>query len=149
MSSQSNPFRELERVFDRMSEQFDAARNWGSESPLGEWGASGDPAVDLTDSGSEYEVTVDVPGFDRSEIDVHLSDHTLSITASHDDTTDESEENYLRRERSHRSLRRTVRLPEAANTETVSARLRNGVLIVTIAKQEPSESARTVEIEAE
>jgi HSP20 family protein len=136
-------------MFERLSDEFESATSWGAESGFGNWSESGGLSVDLTDRGEEYEVTVDVPGFDRSEIDARVSDHTLTITASHDDSTEESEENYLRRERSHRTLQRTIRLPEAADPEAVRAQLRNGVLTVAIAKQEPSEAAREVEIEAE
>jgi HSP20 family protein len=149
MSSRSNPFREIERMFDRLGDEFESATSWGSEGGFGNWSESGGLSVDLADRGEAYEVTVDVPGFDRSEIDARVSDHTLTVTASHDDTTDESEENYIRRERSNRSLRRTIRLPETADSEAVRARLRNGVLTVTIQKQEPSEASREVEIEAE
>lgn len=154
MSSKSNPFEEIERMFDRLSRQFEeATTGWQADE---DWSWSRDReamAVDVADAGEEFIVTVDVPGFDRDEITVEVSDHTLHIEADHEESaeeTDESEEGtYLRRERAHRSLRRAVRLPDEVAPEDVSARLRNGVLTVHVAKAEPTTAPRRIDIEGE
>jgi len=149
MSSRPNPFDEMERLFDRMSRQFDdATRRWGEE----DWGmfGGGDLAVDLVDQDDAFVVTVDVPGFDRNELDLRVSDQTLWIEGEHREETDEGEEeSYIRQERRHERMRRSIRLPAPVKPKAVKAKLRNGILTVTIPKAEPASESQTVEIEAE
>jgi HSP20 family protein len=146
MQARTNPFHDLERVFDRMSEQFDEAADWWQDD---EQRSEQSPAIDLVDSGDAFTATVDVPGFDRDDITARVSGHTLTIRADHSETAETDEGRYLRRERRHRSLERTVRLPAAADPADATARLRNGVLTVTIPKQEPTETPRQLDIDLE
>ena len=149
MSSRSNPFEELDRMFDRMSAQFEeAARRWGEED-WGLFGVGGDLAIDLVDRDDAFVVTVDVPGFDRSEIDLRVADQTLWIEGEHGEASEESEENYLRRERRHERMRRSIRIPAPVKPQEVTAKLRNGILTITVPKAEPASESKTVEIEAE
>jgi HSP20 family protein len=151
MSSRSNPFEELERMFDRLSRQFDdATRVWGVEEDWWPTGDRDEMAVDVADAGDEFVVTVDLPGFGRDDVTVEVSDHTLHVEADRDETTEEAEEGaYLRRERTHRSLSRAIRLPDEVDRENVSARLHNGVLTVTVEKAEPTTEPRRIDIEDE
>lgn len=150
MSARSNPFEELERLFERMSRQFeDATRPWESESPLSGWrtGSESEPmSVDLVDRDGEFVATVDLPGFDRENVDVSVTDHRLRIAAERETVHDEDEERFLRHERRHATAHRSMRLPEAIDTGGVTATMRNGVLTVTLPKREATEST-TVEIE--
>jgi HSP20 family protein len=149
MSSRSNPFEDLDRMFDRMSRQFeDAARRWGEED-WGLFGAGGDLAVDMVDRDDEFVVTVDVPGFDRNEIDLRVADQTLWIEGEHREEAEEADETYLRRERRHEKMRRSIRLPAPVTPSEVTAKLRNGILTITVPKAEPVSESQKVEIEGE
>ncbi|WP_254839747.1 Hsp20/alpha crystallin family protein [Natronomonas marina] len=148
MSVRTNPFEELERLFDRMSHQFeDSTRMWEPEGPFRRWTSEFDEmAVDLVDHDEEFVVTVDLPGFERDDVEIQVTDHTLRIEAEHEEATAEEEEQYLRRERRRESMRRSIRLPGDVDKEGVNARMKNGVLTVTLPKLEVEE-ARNIEIE--
>lgn len=64
-------------------------------------------------------VTADVPGFEKDEIDLRIRDDALQITATHERSTEEQEETYLRSEREHRSLPERVQLPEPVEEDEV------------------------------
>jgi HSP20 family protein len=146
MQSGTNPFRELERVFDRMGEQFDDAADWWhGDEPISLTQRA--PAIDLVDTGDAFTATADLPGFDRDEIDASVSDHTLTITANHSGHSAAEDGRYLRQERHHRSLERSIRLPATADPSDATARLRNGVLTVTMPKREASKDARQLDID--
>ncbi|MFB6124278.1 MAG: archaeal heat shock protein Hsp14 [Haloferacaceae archaeon] len=147
MTSQRNPFREIERMFEQMSEQFDQSSSRWKESPFGvESGES--MSIDLEDREDEFVVTADLPGFDKDDIEVQLSDGTLEIHADHEEEHEEAEEGrYIRQERSRRSMSRSIRLPEAVDESEVTAKYKNGVLTVTLPKTTPSEGGKQVEIE--
>lgn len=147
MSMRGNPFEEIERLFERLSRQFDeASRSWERDEPLELWPTTESMAVDLAEHDDAFVVTVDLPGFERDEVEVRLADRTLHVDAEHEEAAEEAEEAYLRRERRHESMHRSLRLPAEVDEEDVTARMKNGVLTVTLAKVE-AEEARRIDIE--
>jgi HSP20 family protein len=144
MSTSGNPFDELERLFERMSRQFDEATGmWNAETPFGRMESM---SIDLVEADGEFVVTADLPGFERDDVDIQVTDHTLRIEAEHEEATEEREADYLRRERRHESMHRSIRLPDDVDKEAVEARMKNGVLTVTLPRLE-AEEARSIEIE--
>ena len=150
MNTRGNPFKELERVIERMSRQFDDTSSmWESEGPFGRWASEAEAmAIDLVDRDDEFVATVDLPGFERGDVDVRVTGRELRIEAEREATDDDETERYVRRERRRRSVRRSIRLPDDVDTEGVEARIGNGVLTVTLPKVEP-EPAREVEVQAD
>lgn len=148
MTTGNNPFEALEQMFDRMSRQFeDAAQSWDQGETLEFLGGSEAMALDLVDRGDEFVATVNLPGFSKDEIDVQIADRTLHVEGEREAETTGEEGRYLRREREHRHLSRSVRLPEAVDAEDVSATMESGVLTITIPKAEPAEAGRKIDIE--
>lgn len=146
----STPFDEIERAFERMTRQFDElGRQWDGES-LGT-GVGAGMSVDVAEYDDEVVLMADLPGYEKDEIDVSATDHTLTIRAEHDERTESGEEgHYLRRERRSRSVRRSLRLPEGVDGEGASAAYKNGVLTVTLPKAtagEPDEDGRHIDVE--
>jgi len=136
MVSRGSPFDELERLLDRMNEARERA--------------GGGLAVDVADEGGSFVLTADLPGFERDDIDVEVHERTLRIDATHRSETEEEYEdgdNYIRRERSKRSLSRSVTLPEDIEEGDASASFENGVLTVTLPKSHATEESTSVEIE--
>ncbi|WP_254829960.1 Hsp20/alpha crystallin family protein [Haloglomus salinum] len=147
MSSRPNPFREVERLFETMGRQFDdAAHMFEGEGPLGRFAELDEMAIDLVERDDEFVVTVDLPGFERDDIEVTVTDHTLRIEAEHEAETEEEDDSYLRRERRHQSASRSVRLPGEVDRDAVAGTMKNGVLTVTLPKAE-AEDAHTIDIE--
>lgn len=140
----NNPFEDIERMLERMAEQFegvDDVRSFGA--PFG-----GRLKVDVEDLRDEYVVTADLPGFEKEDIEVELADETLRIAADRE-TSSEAEEagRYVRRERSRESTSRSVSLPEPVDEEGVSARFKNGVLTVTLPKLHTAADGHSIDIE--
>lgn len=153
MTAARNPFEMFEEMFDRMSQQFQtASRSWESGESFDTWRPRlgfESMSLDLIDHDGEFVVTVDVPGFERDEIDVRVTDHTLYIEAEREESVEETGERYLRQEREHRSTSRSIRLPESVEADDITATMKNGVLTLTIPKAEPREEGREIEITVE
>jgi HSP20 family protein len=137
-----NPFDELEDLFDRMGRQFDEA------------GSLRDVAVDVAETDEEFTVTADLPGYDRENIDLTLETRQLRIAAERERTAEETGEDdedggrFVRRERSHEAVSRTVTLPDDVVAEEVSATYRNGVLTVHLPKATPDDDGgHRIEVE--
>jgi HSP20 family protein len=134
-------FDEIERMFEQMNRQASEEFGGGMGSAFGRG-----MEVDVADRDGEYEVTADLPGYETDEIDVQLAGRTLQIEAERETAADESDENYLRRERRRQSTARSVQLPKPVDPEGVTAQYRNGVLTITIPKLE-DEGGHTIEVE--
>lgn len=144
MARRTNPFDDIEELFDRLSQQFEN-QSFGQQS-FGMAGA-GRINVDLADRDDEFVVTADVPGFTKEDISVRVSENTLSIDAEREQTTEEEEETYLRSERRRESMSRSLRLPEPVEEDAVSATYSNGVLTITLPKYDTGSGGRSIEIE--
>ncbi|WP_380680899.1 archaeal heat shock protein Hsp14 [Salinigranum sp. GCM10025319] len=146
MVDRSNPFEDIERFFERMNRSF-------GDVPM----APGlhDVAVDVAETDDEIVVTADLPGFEREEITISLSGRDLTIEAEREEHAEETDEDeggevrYVRRERSHRQLSRTVRLPAAVVEDSATAEYRNGVLTVTLPREtaETDDDSHTIDID--
>ncbi|MFC6990043.1 Hsp20/alpha crystallin family protein [Haloplanus sp. GCM10025708] len=124
---------DVEDLFEQMDRQFDQAR-----VRLG--GEIGTAAVDVAEWDGEFLVIADLPGFEREDIDVRLTDHTLHIDAEHVAEHEPEADRWLRRERARTSVSRRIELPEAIDEDSVSATYENGVLTVTLPKESTTES---------
>lgn len=143
MRSTSNPFEQMERFFDRMSRQFEeATEGWDMEPFEGLTVGAGSMAADVVEQDEEYVVTVDLPGFEREDVDLAVTDDTLHVTAKREEDETEGDETYIRKERRHRTIDRRLSLPSPIDRESVSATMKNGVLTVTLPKAETSEAHR-------
>jgi HSP20 family protein len=138
--SRRNPFEEIEQMFERMNQQLGQL----NEMPVP---GTQQLSVDLADREDAFEVTADLPGYDREDIDLSVADRTLQISAEHDDSTEAGDGDYLRRERRRRSVSRSLSLPEDVAEEEASATYTNGVLTVTLPKATDLDDSRSIDID--
>lgn len=126
MSKGTDPFTELNRMFDRLAEG------------LGEGGLAEPTAVpvDVAETDDEVVVTADLPGYDPDDIDVAVDGRTLTIGATRETAEqDEGDEGrYLRRERRRQRTSRSVTLPADVAEREATADYDAGVLTVTLPK---------------
>ncbi len=117
-----DPFDEFESLVDRVG------RVWNAP---GRAGHGGHPPVDVVRDGDDIVVTVDLPGYDREGIDVSVAGRSLTVRADHEHASVAGDgETFLRRERRHESVARTIGLPVDVDPDGASADHRNGVLTV-------------------
>ena len=135
-----NPFDDLEEMLDRVSQQLETGMG-GSTFP------TGSVPVDVADTGDEFVVTADLPGFETDDIELTLSEGTLRLEAHTEEVSEYEEGEYVRRERSHTSASRRIRLPEPVDEEGVSAGYNNGVLTVTLPKESFDADSKQIDIE--
>ncbi|SFM17970.1 Hsp20/alpha crystallin family protein [Methanolobus profundi] len=115
----------------------DMLNNMFKERSLGErWSEAGilAPLVDVKDEGSGILVTTDLPGVEKGDVDLDVSDNMLTISAMRSASNEDKDEGYLRRERTYSSFSRTVTLPDAVTSDGAKAKLENGVLTVSLPK---------------
>jgi len=96
------------------------------------------PPVDIYETENELVVKAELPDFQDKDIDVRITNNTLTIRGERKFEKDVKEENYLRIERAYGSFVRSFSLPNTVSSENIRADYRNGVLTLHMAKREES-----------
>jgi len=104
------------------------------------------PAVDVKENENEFILHADIPGVDPKDIDVHMEDGLLTIKGQRESEKTEEKEGYSRVERSYGSFYRRFSMPDTADADKVNAQCNNGVLKITIPKQEKAQ-ARKIKVD--
>ncbi len=102
-------------------------------------GISGKPLVDVIDDGDNIIVKADLPGFQKENIKIDISDAALEIIALFQEEVLEGGASYIKRERKYDEIQRIVELPAKIKIDYAKAAFENGVLQVTLPKLEKTE----------
>lgn len=92
-------------------------------------------STDIRDEGDHYLLEAELPGFRKEDIDLDVKDGFLTISASHQETNETKQENYLCRERRSGSFSRSFNL-DGIQEEGITASYNNGVLELTLPKRQ-------------
>jgi len=96
------------------------------------------PPVDILEGKEEYMLYLDAPGFDKDKLSVTVKDGVLSVAGERTLTQPgETDSKYFHSfERTGSRFLRTFRLPRHTNSDGVAGEYENGVLAITVPKQE-------------
>ncbi len=92
------------------------------------------PACEIVDGEKAFVVTLDVPGFQKENIELELKDRHLHVWGQRVARERTEPERVLRQERRFGKFHRTFALPEGIDEEQVTARFLEGVLEITLPK---------------
>lgn len=104
-----------------------------------------DMKCDIYEKENVYHIELDVPGFEKEDINVEVKDGYLTVKAKKENQETEEDKNYIRRERSYGEYTRSFNLGDA-DEEKVDAKFENGTLLITVPKKDESLSKKTIEI---
>ena len=94
------------------------------------------PKVDLLDRDHEIVVRAELPGVSKDDVEVTVEEFSLTIKATTRQEQEEEEGEYYHREMSSGEYQRTLALPAAVDEEKARASFTDGVLELTLPKQE-------------
>ena len=119
--------------FERFDRDF-----WGKKNPLYGKNVSRLMKTDVRETEKTYELDIDLPGFKKDEIQIELKDGYLTVSAEKglDEDEEDKKGKYIRKERYAGALSRTFYLGEEIREEEIKAKFENGILSVSIPKEE-------------
>ena len=89
------PFTHMSRSFNDLFDEMER-----SMFPAQQQGRLPAFRTDIRDAGDHYLLEADLPGFRKEDIDLHLEDNVLTITAKHQETAENKQDGkYICRER--------------------------------------------------
>jgi HSP20 family protein len=128
---------DMNRLFDNFFQSFENRLL----SPFGEMTGSGvfNPSIDITESERDLKVTVELPGLSDKDIDLSMTNNTLSIKGEKREEKEEETSGYYRMERSYGSFFRSIPLPCGIEKDKVDATFKNGVLTISLPKSKEAQ----------
>ncbi|MEM9743100.1 MAG: Hsp20/alpha crystallin family protein [Pseudomonadota bacterium] len=124
-----NPFREFDDLFVNLA---GLPTNDTRAAARSEWL----PPVDISESAEAYLIEMELPAIDMKDINVQVKDGVLTVNGERNRTVQGEGVTRHRLERRYGSFSRSFRLPEDVQVEGISAKAKNGVLALTLAKRE-------------
>lgn len=139
-SSALSPWEEMDRFFDRFMGRGLGGLRWSRPtwSDLMAPFQSEAPCIDIINRESEILVRAEIPGIDKEDLDVSMTDNTVTIKGVTRREEEKEEGDYFRREISSGSFARTVTLPGEVDAGKAKASFQDGVLELSIPKAKGS-----------
>lgn len=100
------------------------------------------PAVDIKEEEDRFVIYADLPGVDPDDIEITMEQGVLTLKGERSEETTKEREGYKRVERVNGSFYRRFSLPDIADAERIEAKGKNGVLEITLPKQEKAKPKR-------
>jgi HSP20 family protein len=145
----ADPFSSFRREMDRLFDDFFAPAGEGRSfgAPAQAATALLRPSIDVEETEQSYVVSAELPGLTKQDIELNLRENALTISG--EKRAERNEEKAGRRyaERSYGRFERTIPFPTEVDADHVDASFRNGVLTVTLPKNEKArDKTRRIEV---
>ncbi|HNB21114.1 MAG TPA: Hsp20/alpha crystallin family protein [Candidatus Melainabacteria bacterium] len=125
-------------MHDRFFRDFDAFSDMPA-SFAGDWRLGSfvsSPSIETSETASDIKITADVPGIDDKDLDVSVTDDTVTIKGEKKREGSVSDKDVRKSERFYGTFQRSFNLPCRVDSSKAEASLKNGVLTVVIPKSQ-------------
>jgi HSP20 family protein len=109
-------------------------------------GSSFLPKVDIIENQDSYEVHFAVPGLSKEDFNIELKDNLLTVSGERKFSDEKKDKNYHSIETQYGSFSRSFSLPENTDTGKINAKYNNGILELTIPKDEKKALKQTIKV---
>jgi len=141
-----DPFEDLTRLQREMNRLFDdtfvasprQSRREGVAAPI--WA----PAVDVAEDANEIILRSELPGVKQDDLDIELTNDTLTIRGEKKFDDEEKKGNYIRIERAYGAFQRSFNLGVPVQQDKINASFKDGVLTVRIPKSEDTKPKKVL-----
>ena len=146
MMQRWDPFadlRQMQNTVDRVWRRASSNPSPPSDTPeIEAWAVP----LDVVRKGEDTLIRASMPGVSPDDIKVSIEDNVLTIKGKTAEQFEESDSNFLMRERRSGSFHRSLRLPESVDPDKVQPHYEHGVLTITVPKAE-GKRARQLQVQ--
>ena len=100
--------------------------------------------TDIREKNDKYLVDIDLPGFEKENINLSLDNGYLNISAKVNKEENNDDEKFVRKERFYGECSRSFYVGEDIKEEDIQAEFKNGILKIEIPKKEIEDKAKEV-----
>lgn len=94
------------------------------------------PGVDVLEDADNIVIQADLPGMNQDDIDIEVTDDSLTIKGERKFPAEANRDQYIRVERQYGAFQRSFTIGVPIEAEQIKATYRNGILELTIPKAE-------------
>jgi HSP20 family protein len=94
------------------------------------------PAVNIREDEKNYMLDLAIPGMDKKDLKIDMNEDVLTISSEMKNESEQENDGYKRREFSYSSFCRSFYVPENVNKDKVEANYKDGVLSISLPKEE-------------
>jgi HSP20 family protein len=128
-----DPWRQMNDIQREMNRLFnDSSSQTGSRYP----------AINLWTNADNVMITAELPGYEKSDVDISLTGDLLRLHGSRKAPECKDDECFHRQERNFGVFDREIQLPFAINQEKVEAEFSNGILKISLPRAEQDKPKR-------
>jgi HSP20 family protein len=124
--------------FKPWNEWFDNGGFWGRVLNV--------PAVNITEQKDSYLVSLAAPGMKKEDFKIDVDGNMLTISSEKEETKEEKEKRFTRKEYNYSSFSRSFTLPEEVNQEKIDAKYEDGVLKISLPRKEEAKKTAAKKI---
>jgi len=128
-----DPFEDMNRLWDQVNHLFEQNLARPQREPAPQTWA---PAVDIVETKEAVIIHLELPGISPRELDIEITDDTLTIRGERKPPEKSDEKRLLRVERQYGPFQRSFTLGMPIDREAVTAGYHDGVLEITLPKKE-------------
>jgi HSP20 family protein len=122
----------LHREIDRLFSEFAQGIGNGGQANIV-------PNIEISETDKTIEVSAEMPGLERKDVEISVDDDTLTIRGEKKVEENQKDKNVQHSERCYGVFMRVLQLPPGIDPSSVQATMSNGVLKVVIPKPAKSE----------
>lgn len=104
------------------------------------------PKVDVVETKESFEIHLAAPGLNKEDFKIELNDNFLTISGERKFKEEKEEKNFLAIETQYGSFSRSFTLPENVDATKINAKYNNGILELTIPKDEKKALKQTIKV---
>lgn len=140
-------FEEYMKPFDEFTRSFFPS---SMSSLFSEFGGK-EPSIDVQDRGDHFLLMIELPGFEKKDVQVRTTSNALELKAekkTDSDTKSTGKGKQTVHEKSYSYFHRYLTLPEQVRSGAIDGTMKNGVLELKLPKAKPSpkDTSRTVHL---
>lgn len=125
-----HPLRELSVIRDEVNRLFEELGRFPREATF----TAGIPAVDLWETDKDVMVTAELPGVDPDNVEINVTENSISISGETKVEEEVKERNFIRKERSYGKFSRSLSLPVPVKPDEAEASFKDGILEIKLPK---------------
>ena len=104
------------------------------------------PPVNIVENKNEYIVSMSIPGFKKEDFKIDTEGNMLTIRSEKEESEEEKEMKFTRKEYTYSSFSRSFTMPEEINREKIEAKYENGILKLFLPRKEETKKISAKQI---
>ncbi len=109
-------------------------------------GSTFQPRVDIVENDNAFELHVAVPGMNKEDFSIEVKDNFLTVSGERKFTSEKKDANWHSIETQFGQFSRSFALPENVDSARIAAKYNNGILEVSIPKDEKKALKTTIKV---